>query len=172
MVAVAKRADGRWTKPCPECGEDQDYLRKWYAMASLREGKVCKKCSNRKTQNCHRGMNGPVRLSWFTKFRISAELRGIPFAITIDDVAKWHRDQGGLCRLSGVAIGWALVGSSHTASIDRIDSTVGYVPGNCQLVHKDINMMKQAFSQAHFVQMCRAVAECAERPAGPESTSP
>jgi hypothetical protein len=106
-------------------------------------------------------MCGPVRLSWFAKFRISAELRGIPFAIAVEDVAKWHAEQSGLCCLSGVAIGWSPVGSGHTASIDRIDSALGYVAGNCQLVHKDINMMKQSFSQEHFVAMCRAVAAVA-----------
>ena len=163
MVTVARRADGRWVKPCPECGEQQDYLRKWYAAASLREGKVCKKCSNRKTENCHRGLCGPVRLSWFGKFRINAELRGIPFEIEAEDVANWYELQGGVCALSGVSIGWCEVGGIHTASIDRIDSERGYTRDNCQLVHKDINMMKQSFSQERFVQMCRSVADKVKR---------
>jgi len=159
LVAVTRRADGRWAKPCPECGDQQDYLRRGYAIASLRDGKVCKKCSNRKTDNCHRGFCGPVRLSWFHKFRASAEIRRIPFEIAADDVARWHAEQGGRCALSGLGIEWQEVGSEHTASIDRIDSNLGYTQENCQLVHKDINMMKQSFSQEYFVQLCRAVAD-------------
>ena len=159
VVAVTKRADGRWTKPCPECGKHQDYLRRGYAVASLRDGKVCKKCSNRKTDNCHRGLCGPVRLSWFHKFRLGAQLRGLQFEIAAEDVARWHAEQGGRCSVSGLEIGWQSVGSGHTASIDRIDSSLGYTPGNCQLVHKDINMMKQSFSQEYFVHLCQAVAD-------------
>jgi hypothetical protein len=100
-----------------------------------------------------------VRLSWFHKFRIGAELRGIPFEIAAEDVARWHAEQGGRCVVSGLEIGWQEVGSGHTASIDRIDSSLGYTQENCQLVHKDINMMKQSFSQEYFVQLCQAVAD-------------
>lgn len=30
---------------------------------------------------------------------------------------------------------------------------------NVQLLHKDVNMMKQAFCQDHFVNLCKAVAD-------------
>ena len=35
----------------------------------------------------------------------------------------------------------------------------GYLKGNVQLVHKDINFMKQQFDQDYFINMCKAVAE-------------
>lgn len=48
---------------------------------------------------------------------------------------------------------------SWTASLDRIDSEFGYVEGNVQWVHKDINMMKNKFSQLYFIDMCKKVSD-------------
>ena len=155
---VTQRSDGRWVKPCPECGKETSYLRKNYAQYSFDLGKVCKSCSNKKTPNCHRGFHHLIRLSWFNKTKISAETRGLDFEITLDDVWNLYTKQKGLCRLSGLPIGWAEVGPNHTASVDRIDSSIGYTPDNCQLLHKDVNMMKQAFNQQYFLDLCRAVA--------------
>lgn len=50
-----------------------------------------------------------------------------------------------------------------TASLDRIDSSRGYVEGNVQWVHKDVNFMKQALSQERFVELCTLVAEKARK---------
>jgi len=161
MVSVpTKREDGRWVKPCPECGIEQDYLRKNYARLSLELNKTCKSCSNRKTENNHRGLyENTIRLSWFTKFQTSAETRGLVFDVTIEDIWFLYTAQDGKCALSGLPIGWAEIGQLHTASIDRIDSTEGYFVSNVHLVHKDINMMKQQYSQEYFIELCKAVAE-------------
>ena len=159
MSQVQLRDDGRWVKPCPECKEPQDYLRKNYAVLSESLNKVCKKCSNRKTENSHRGMYNQIRLSWFYKNKTSAETRGIVFNLTIEDVWFMYTVQEGKCALSGLPIGWAEVGSLHTASIDRIDSSKGYLKENVQLLHKDVNMMKQSFSQEYFIEMCSSIAD-------------
>lgn len=160
-MEVVKLDSGRFAKDCPECGEQQTYLRKWYAEASLREGKVCKSCSNKATEKCHRGMHRGIRISWFNKFASSANLRGIQFAITIDDVADMMEAQGGQCALTGWCIDDPETSTlvEISASIDRIDSAFGYIPGNVQLVHKMVNMCKQQYSQDDFVKMCSAVAD-------------
>lgn len=155
---VRRRADGRWCKPCPSCGEEQDYLRRAYAAASFALGKQCRRCSNQATKNCHRGFFGPVRASWIKKCKVGAESRGIEWSVDASEIAAIYERQGGRCALSGWEIGWAGVGQQHTASLDRIDSSGGYTVGNVQLLHKDINMMKQSFSQGRFVEACVAVA--------------
>jgi hypothetical protein len=43
-------------------------------------------------------------------------------------------------------------------SIDRIDSTKGYIEDNIQLVTIDINYMKQEYPQDYFILLCKAVA--------------
>ena len=70
-MEIFKGIDGRWYKPCSECGEMQSYLRKNYANESLRLKKTCKKCSNRKANNCHRGWHRGVRVSWVHKLKVS-----------------------------------------------------------------------------------------------------
>ena len=158
-VEIYKRADGRWCKPCPSCGLEQDYLRRCYAIHSFTLGKECKTCSNRKTENSGRRLYNGVRLSWFHKCKIGAETRGILWSLVVEDVWQKSVDLEGDCNLSGIPIGWSVIGQSHTASIDRIDSAKGYTIDNIQLLHKDINMMKQAFSQEHFVALCKSVAD-------------
>lgn len=48
--------------------------------------------------------------------------------------------------------------TNSTASLDRIDSNKGYIKGNVQWVHKDVNMMKRFYTQEHFINMCKLVA--------------
>ena len=56
--------------------------------------------------------------------------------------------------MSGVPIGF----DDATASLDRIDSSRGYVPENVQWVHKVINRMKGTLSDDEFKSWCRTVA--------------
>ena len=156
---VTKGLDGRWYKNCPSCGEAQNYLRKNYAEESLKLNKDCKKCSNQKTDNCHRGLYKDIRLSWFEKFKLGADLRGLVFNLTVEYLWDLYEKQDYRCSLTGWPIGWAKVGSKHTCSIDRIDSSAGYTMGNVQLVHKDVNMAKQQYSQDYFIELCKAVAQ-------------
>lgn len=158
---VTKGQDGRYYKDCSQCGESQSYLRKNYAEESLRLGKVCKKCSNRNTDNSHRGWHRGVRISWYNKFKSSAELREIPWYISMDDVADTMDGQGSRCALTGWDISFPDWGHSQDApaSIDRIDSSLGYTKDNIQLVVRKVNMMKQQYTQEEFIEVCKAVAD-------------
>ena len=157
-MSVTKGLDGRWYKPCVSCGEMQSYLRKNYAVASLNLNKECKACSNKKTDNCHRGFYENIRTSWFHSKKLSANNRNLEFSILIDELWDIYLKQNKKCALSGIDIGWEKVGQKHTASIDRIDSSIGYIKENIQLVHKDVNFMKQNFDQNYFITMCKAIA--------------
>ena len=158
MDTVVKLGSGRYAKPCPQCGEEQTYLRKNYAEESLRLRKLCKSCSNKITDNCNRATYECIRISWFNKCKVGAETRGIDWDLTIEAVYELYVAQEKVCALSGIQIGWAEIGAVHTASLDRIDSSLGYTLSNVQLVHKDINMMKQTYSNERFVELCKAVA--------------
>lgn len=46
-----------------------------------------------------------------------------------------------------------------TASIDRIDSSNGYIEDNIQWVHKDVNMMKQKMTNIELIEMCKLIVE-------------
>lgn len=65
------------------------------------------------------------------------------------------------CALSGInlILGHEKDGKTIcTASLDRIDNNMGYVNGNVQWVHKDINFMKQDLTQLEFLNYCRLIA--------------
>jgi myo-inositol catabolism protein IolC len=64
------------------------------------------------------------------------------------------------CALSGVKIYLPKnTCQSWTASVDRIDSSKGYIVGNLQWVHKDVNWMKNDFDQKHFINTCSLIAK-------------
>jgi len=155
---VIKGKDGRFYKPCPECGEMQSYLRKNYAESSLKLGKTCKKCSNRKIENSHAGWVDGIRVSWFKKFENSAKLRNLDFDIDIKYVAELFKKQDYRCALSGIPLNFPENGMEIDLSIDRIDSNSGYTKDNVQIVHKHINMMKQHYDNNYFIDMCIKVA--------------
>jgi hypothetical protein len=110
-------------------------------------------------------MNGENNTRWLGYEKISgsylyqcregAERRGLIWSITPDQLwAKWV-EQDGHC----VYTGWKLEHGVN-ASLDRIDSKEGYIPGNIQWVHRDINWMKRDFAESYFLTLCKAVTEC------------
>lgn len=160
-----KGTDGRWYKPCPKCGKMCDYLRYHYAFQSYKLNKKCKSCSNKETDNCHRGWYKGIRISWFNKFKISAECRGLEFNITMDDVAELIQKQNFKCVLSGWDISFPETGTPQDcdASIDRINSKKGYSVENIQITHKTINMIKNKYDNDFFIYVCKSVSENANR---------
>jgi hypothetical protein len=160
-MPVIRGSDGRYRKPCPECGEIQSYLRKNYAEESLRLKKICKKCSNRKNENCHRGWYKGIRVSWFNKFKTGAETRGLRWELSMDDVADCYKKQKGKCILTGWDIAFPELGNPclFACSIDRIKNNVGYTKKNIQLVDGRVNMIKGKYSQEFFLEVCSAVVK-------------
>jgi hypothetical protein len=138
----------------------QSYLRKNYAEESLRLGKICKSCSNKKTENSHRGWHRNIRISWFNQFRAGAETRGLVWDLDLDDIADLMVEQDFRCALSGEPIEFPEFGHPQNApaSIDRIDSSKGYIKNNVQLVTRKVNMMKQSYSQEEFIEVCKKVS--------------
>lgn len=157
-MKVIKKKDGRYYKPCPECGVEQSYLRKNYAEQSLKLNKLCKKCSNQKNSdhNQHKGfIKGVLRYSFVNKYKASAALRGIEWNVSFEYLADLLIEQDFKCALTGWDIHAMEVNSP--ASLDRIDSSLGYIEGNVQWVTSKVNMMKQHYSQQDFIDVCIAV---------------
>lgn len=91
-----------------------------------------------------------------------AEIRGLTITVTHQECADLFREQGGKCALTGCAIWFPPIGGEGregTASLDRIDSTKGYVQGNLQWIHKDLQKMKWDLDQMKFIEWCRAVVD-------------
>lgn len=87
----------------------------------------------------------------------NAKIRNIEFNITPEYAWGLLEKQNFKCKLSNVDIEVKSI-YEITASIDRIDSSIGYIVGNIQWVHKYINLMKNNLSNQDFIDICKCVA--------------
>jgi hypothetical protein len=97
------------------------------------------------------------RMYWLMS---QAEHRGFSFSVSKEYLWGLFKSQNGACALSGVPliIGQGSIRQGVTASLDRIDSSKGYVEGNVQWVHKDVNKIKWGFDQDYFLSMCDRIS--------------
>lgn len=93
------------------------------------------------------------------KIKRNAEVRNLQFDVTEDYLYGLYLSQGNRCALSNMEISLENEEGTrgHTASLDRIDSKQGYIVGNLQWVHRDINMMKQDLDEEYFKELCQSV---------------
>lgn len=100
----------------------------------------------------------------FSNMIRAAKDRELEFTLTKEYITELYLEQNGKCAISKLDIIFAPTSKEHlqcgsTASLDRIDSSKGYIIGNVQWVHKRINFMKSDMTQSEFVAFCKAVAE-------------
>jgi len=82
----------------------------------------------------------------------SAASRNLEFSIS-KHYAEWqYTKQNGLCNITKIPL------NDKIASIDRIDSSIGYVEGNIQWVHAIVNSLKLDFNQDYFIHLCQKIA--------------
>ena len=84
--------------------------------------------------------------------------------ITLQDLKEQWDKQNGICPYSGISLTIPTYKKNHcnpiyNASVDRIDSTKGYIPGNIQFVSTCINYMKNTMSDSDTRLMCKHIAE-------------
>ncbi len=91
-------------------------------------------------------------------WRCGASARNLEFSVTPEFGWSLFLKQDRKCALSGVDISFGNAWNKIcTASLDRIDSNIGYTETNVQWVHKNINLMKRAMSDAEFLDWCKRV---------------
>ena len=111
----------------------------------------CKKCSHSIMWKGYKEIDG----NYWSIIQTCARKRGISFDLKIEDIWDLYIKQNRLCAISGAEITFAPSTRKEdlkyrTASLDRIDSNLGYTIDNVQWVHKDVNIMKNKFSQEEF----------------------
>lgn len=97
----------------------------------------------------------------FNQIERGAKSRNIEFNISIDYIWFLFNIQNKKCSLSKLDLTFPKNAreKNYTASLDRIDSNIGYIEGNVQWVHRDINLMKNSLSQDYFIKMCSLICE-------------
>lgn len=133
---------------CPKC------KKKYVAPKSnILRTKTCSNC-------CPRTRLGPENIRWkggkfipldyYHSLERNAYARGISFSLSIQFLETLYLHQEQKCALTNEPIDFL----SKTASLDRIDPTKNYVKGNVQWVCKDVNQIKNTFSQPEFINYC------------------
>lgn len=157
-----------WMCRC-ECGLEK----RVYATHLVRgKSQSCHKCfSKRNSGDKHKQFTGYGEIAgeFWTDIQKGANGgkgrgRVLEFSISIEYAWQLFIKQGKKCALSGIDLNMNYRSRGrnkepHTASLDRIDSSKGYIEGNVQWVHKHINIMKGRHSDDYFIKMCKLIAE-------------
>lgn len=119
----------------------------------------CIDCSIR--DRCKKITPNIVPEFYWKRTQYGAKQRNIDFSIDIGYGQKIFDEQKGRCALSGQPIIFSPTKSSHrdllTASLDRIDSDIGYVQNNVQWLHKEINLIKGNIPNDLFINICKGI---------------
>ena len=92
-----------------------------------------------------------------------AKRRKLSWEITEQELWKLFLKQGKKCPYLNEELTFASAaekrnGLKQTASLDRIDSSKGYIIDNIQWIHKRVQMMKKDLSESEFLKWCELVS--------------
>lgn len=151
-----------WLCECLTCK-----IQKQIPMYNVISGrsKMCFSCAN-KNKNGEKNNNwkgvGCIPSSIITRIKGNAISRNIAFDIDGKYLNELWELQNHKCALTGLELimkakskkdlAW-----SNSASLDRKNSSLGYIVGNVRWVHPIINIMKNQFTDEVFLEMCKNV---------------
>lgn len=147
-----------WKCEC-ECGTTT-YVRGSALQANKSQSCGCNSKKSGKNNPLWSGFEDMSGMYWST-IKNRAEKYGHEFTITQEYAWNLYLEQNKKCKLSGLEIefGYRPNNQRPTASLDRIDSSKGYIKGNVQWTHKTINKMKWDLQDKEFIEYCKLVAE-------------
>ncbi len=151
---VNSRKRHLWLCKC-ECG-----IKKSIQEALLKNGNT-KSCGCLQKGKNNSRFTGCEKISgyFWSKLKYAAKYRNIEFDITVKYIWYLFVKQNSQCKISGSHIDFSSNRNiKSTASLDRIDSSKGYIKGNVQWVHKRINIMKGTLSDIEFINWCKKIA--------------
>lgn len=102
-----------------------------------------------------------ISSTYFKRCEKGAKQRNLEFSVNYIDLWNQWEKQEFKCALSGMEL---IIKRNYrerhemTASLDRIDSSMGYTKENIQWIHKDINKMKNNYSDEYFISICKLIA--------------
>tara|TARA_Y100000310_G_C20606634_1_gene775834 strand:+ start:627 stop:1139 length:513 start_codon:yes stop_codon:yes gene_type:complete len=130
-------------KICKTCGESKP-VHEYYSASTSIDNCVpdCKQCSRKKFRSYAQNKRETDREHYiYTAAYHNAKARGIEFCITVEDIVIPD-----VCPYIGTKLIPGATKKTHNRrnipSLDRIDNTIGYVPGNVEVVSWMANLMK------------------------------
>jgi hypothetical protein len=90
-----------------------------------------------------------------------AKYRSQEVNITLDDLLEQWLKQDGVCPYTGAKLIHPIrikdEGLIYMASLDRIDSNIGYVKGNIQFISAAANLAKNNMTHEQMIEFCRLI---------------
>jgi hypothetical protein len=163
-------------KNCSKCGNTFE-LCDFYTTGKKVDGSPkynswCKNCVCDKMKSYHKKTWGDEKLQ-FTAFRRTKSVRSyIAYlkskaikrknsCISVDELEDIWNKQNGKCALTGwdmtMILGKGNIATN--ASIDRINSNLGYIENNVQFVCRSVNVFKSNATEELLYKMCEAIIE-------------
>ena len=145
-----------WLCKC-DCGNEV------IVRGSQLRGNRTKSCGCLRKNRCNWTGEGEISGSYWFSIKSHAKQRDRDLDIDLKYIWRLFLRQQRRCALTGVELSFVSDYRNNkreqTASLDRIDSDKGYVRGNVQWVHKDINKLKQSFSEKRLIELCQMICE-------------
>lgn len=170
---ITHHIDGRG---CPQCGQissklsnqkddkwDYEKLKEFYPKESLES---CSQIFGKSIKTVHKKVKLlGLRIKHhefippflMNNLKIGAETRGLEMKIGYAEIWDTFILQNRKCALTGWDITFAKTHHKNTASVDRIDSRLGYTKNNIQIVHKLINVLKQNYDEEFLFRVAEAI---------------
>lgn len=151
-------------KPVSEYKRNTKFGRANYCSRAC-SGKMCNK-NNRQKGNPS-VLIPSNRRDQYTPFRYyfrNARKRFKDFDLSLEYLKQLWDEQKGICPYTGIHLQLAEYKANHndpiyTASLDRIDSSKGYIKGNVQFISTAINYMKNNMSHEDTITLCKIIAK-------------
>lgn len=165
-------------KACTKCAKSL-HVSSFYTSGKKVNGSPkyaswCKNCVSEKQASYHLRTWGTEKLK-YTAFKRTKSARSFlnylrskakqrkknEEIISLDALELLWNSQNGLCALTKWPMTMELANGvvPTNCSLDRINSNLGYVVGNVQLVCRAANVAKHDLTQSEFVNLCKAVVQ-------------
>lgn len=147
-----ERREIKWECQC-DCGNIR-----WIGGNELKNPNKhiqCQECSLKESKEkilLKNGKTGELALTRFNKIKRNAEVRNIPFDVSIQFLGNLFEKQNHICAITG-----DVISSIDEASLDRIDSSKGYTEDNVQWVTIQANLSKHTMTMEELKLFCKKV---------------
>lgn len=158
-IVGIERENNIWKCRC-KCGR--------YRNLSVRHFHQASHCGNR----IHHRSSGKGNHRWngvgdldglyFSGLRTKAKKKKIKFTVTKEYLWDLFLKQNKTCPYTGYKLKFKvnckeINNHSKTTSLDRINSSKGYIKGNVEWVHKHVNIMKNVYSKKYFLKLIKDI---------------
>lgn len=136
---------------------------KWFRAEKDSRCKECKRNAYLRRKEKNRGSKDLNRLLYerFHALKDRARKKDIQCNIDLQYLHELWNTQKGLCALSGIPMTYYFDSGRvpTNVSVDRINSNLGYIKGNLQLVCMAVNQMKSDLTIEQLKYFCKSILE-------------